>query len=212
MASTVEQVVSLHRCSINFLKLVSHTAICWFHWSRFAQYNWCSCQSRDSKGRQTDRQTDRPIDRQKQHFAANQRAPLKQSARQTPTQHWHHGGAAIWERWIPLPLSPSPGRWPVCTHTHTPLVLSGPLRLSSIAVEDAVENRGLYRVFVSRLFCRGFRHYSTTIARLSPPSGLERGSWGLPPVFGCEIGPPNRTPLSQRRSYRPWKSPANLVE
>ena len=46
---------------------------------------------------------------------------------------------------------------------------------SSISVEDAVENRGLYRVFVSRLLSRGFRHYSTTIARLSPPSGLERG-------------------------------------
>ena len=46
--------------------------------------------------------------------------------------------------------------------------------LDSIAVEDAVENRGLYRILVSRLFSRGLRHYSTTIARLSPPSGLER--------------------------------------
>ena len=59
---------------------------------------------------------------------------------------------------------------------------------SSIAVEDAVENRSLYRVLVSRLFQRGFRHYSITIARLSPLSGLERGGWGLLPVFGCEIG------------------------
>ena len=40
---------------------------------------------------------------------------------------------------------------------------------SSIAVEDAVENRGLYRVFVARLFLRGLRHYSATIAWLSPP-------------------------------------------
>ena len=32
-------------------------------------------------------------------------------------------------------------------------MLSGPLAVeSSIAVEDAVENRGLYRIFVSRLF------------------------------------------------------------
>ena len=33
--------------------------------------------------------------------------------------------------------------------------------------------RGLYRVFVSHLFLKGFEHYSTTIARLSPSSGLE---------------------------------------
>ena len=46
---------------------------------------------------------------------------------------------------------------------------------SSIAVEDAVENRGLYRVFVLCLFSRGFRHYRATIARWSRPSGLERG-------------------------------------
>ena len=44
---------------------------------------------------------------------------------------------------------------------------------SSIAVEDMVENGGLYRVFVSRLFKHGFRHYSTTIARLSFLGGLE---------------------------------------
>ena len=49
-------------------------------------------------------------------------------------------------------------------------VLSGPPAVeSSIAVEDVVENRSLYRVFVSRLFQRGLRHYSTTIARLSTP-------------------------------------------
>ena len=47
---------------------------------------------------------------------------------------------------------------------------------SSIAVEDVVENRGLYRVFVSRLFSSGLGHYSATIARLRPLSGLERGS------------------------------------
>ena len=46
---------------------------------------------------------------------------------------------------------------------------------SSIVVEDADENRGLYRVSVSRLLSKGFGRYSTTIARSSPPSGLERG-------------------------------------
>ena len=55
-----------------------------------------------------------------------------------------------------------------------PQHLVAPAVETSIAVEDAVENRGLYRVFVSRLFERGFRHYSATIAPLSPPSGLER--------------------------------------
>ena len=44
-----------------------------------------------------------------------------------------------------------------------------------MAVGDAVENRGLYRVFVSRLFSRGFGHYSAIFARLSPISSLERG-------------------------------------
>ena len=57
--------------------------------------------------------------------------------------------------------------------TFCALTLSGPLQLRVIAVEDAVENRGLYRVFVSRLLSRGFGHYSATIARLSPLSGLE---------------------------------------
>ena len=43
-----------------------------------------------------------------------------------------------------------------------------PLRLRvSIAVEDAVENRGHYRAFVSHLFEKGLRHYSTTITWLS---------------------------------------------
>ena len=47
--------------------------------------------------------------------------------------------------------------------------LSGPQTVeSSIAVEEAVENRGLYRVFVSRLFEQGFGHYSATIARWNP--------------------------------------------
>ena len=47
---------------------------------------------------------------------------------------------------------------------------------SSIVFEDAVENRGLYRVFVSRFFfSKGLRHYSTSIARLNFLSGLERG-------------------------------------
>ena len=46
---------------------------------------------------------------------------------------------------------------------------------SSIAVEDAVVNRGLSRVFVSCLFSKGSRHCSTTIAHLSFLGGLERG-------------------------------------
>ena len=52
-------------------------------------------------------------------------------------------------------------------------VLWPPAVESSIAVEDAVENHGLYRVLVSCIW--GFGHKSTTIARLSPLSGLERG-------------------------------------
>ena len=66
----------------------------------------------------------------------------------------------------------------------------------SMAVEDAVENRGLYRVFVSRLYYGGFGHYSATIARSSPPSGLERRGWGLPPVFGCKIGRDRGLPIA----------------
>ena len=61
----------------------------------------------------------------------------------------------------PIPSWPK-SQWPPAVET-------------SIAVEDAVENRGLYRIFVSRLFLRGLGHYSATIARLSPLSGLERG-------------------------------------
>ena len=64
-------------------------------------------------------------------------------------------------------ISADPSYWP-------------PAVESSIAVDDAVENRGLYRIlvsrlFVSRLFGRGLGHYSATIARLRPLSGLERG-------------------------------------
>ena len=68
---------------------------------------------------------------------------------------------------------------------------------SSIAVEDAVENRNLYRIFVLRLLKKGFRHKSTTIARLSLLSGLEPGGWEFLVVCGCkigEIGPPKHTP------------------
>ena len=61
----------------------------------------------------------------------------------------------------------------------------------------ALKNRSLYRVLLLRLFSRGFGHYSPTIARLSPLSGLERGASELLQL--CvdarqgEIGPPNRT-------------------
>ena len=47
---------------------------------------------------------------------------------------------------------------------------------TSIAVEGTVENHGLYRVFVSRLFLKAFGHYGTTIARLNFLGGLEQGS------------------------------------
>ena len=40
--------------------------------------------------------------------------------------------------------------------------------------DDVVENRGLYRVFVSRLCQKGFTHYSATIAQLNLLGGLER--------------------------------------
>ena len=54
---------------------------------------------------------------------------------------------------------------------------------------DAVENRGLYRVFVSQLFARGFRPYCTTIAWLSLLSGLGCGGLVILPDSegGCEI-------------------------
>ena len=44
-----------------------------------------------------------------------------------------------------------------------PNKLSGPIA-GSIAVKDAVENRGLYRVFVSRLFRACFRRVFDTVA------------------------------------------------
>ena len=46
---------------------------------------------------------------------------------------------------------------------------------SSIRVEDVAENRGLCGLFVTRLFLRGFRHCSATIAWLIFLGGLERG-------------------------------------
>ena len=75
-----------------------------------------------------------------------------------------------------------------------------PLVESSIAVEDAIENRDHYRGFVSRFFFKGWRHYSTTIARLSFLGGFKRGvenSLGPKTVCGCELGkiaPPNCIP------------------
>ena len=42
--------------------------------------------------------------------------------------------------------------------------------------------------FCFALVLKGFSHYSTTIVRLSPLSGLERGGWELLPVWGWEIG------------------------
>ena len=64
------------------------------------------------------------------------------------------------------------------------LQLSGPLRLR---VQSWSRTRlriaGLYRVFVSRLFYKGLRHYRATIARLSFLSGLEQGGRGLLHAF-----------------------------
>ena len=53
-----------------------------------------------------------------------------------------------------------------------------PVVEASIAVEDAVENRSLDRVFVSSLCRSGFGHCSTTIARLSPESSVLQRSSG----------------------------------
>ena len=56
---------------------------------------------------------------------------------------------------------------------------------SSIAVEDvAIENCR----FGFALLLKGFRHYSTTIARLNFLGGSERGGLELLPVWGPEIG------------------------
>ena len=57
------------------------------------------------------------------------------------------------------------------------------------------ESRSLSR-FCFALVLKGFGHYSATIARLRPLSGLERGGWGLPPVFGCEIGRDRGLPIA----------------
>ena len=57
------------------------------------------------------------------------------------------------------------------------------------------ESRSLSR-FCFALVLKGFWHYSTTIVRLSPPSGLERGGWELPPVRGCEIGWDRALPIA----------------
>ena len=69
-------------------------------------------------------------------------------------------------------------------------------------------------VFVSRLFSRGFGHYSATIARLNPLSGLERGGWELLPVRGCEIGRDRAfqsRSLLQRGSYSGRGAEAEIV-
>ena len=62
---------------------------------------------------------------------------------------------------------------------------------------EAVEDCGLYCVFVLRLFYKGCRHYSTTMAQLSFLGGLERGGWAILPVCGHEIGR-DRVSQSQR--------------
>ena len=68
---------------------------------------------------------------------------------------------------------------------------------SSSAVEDAVENRSLYRVFVSRLFSRGLGHSSATIARLSAPKRFRTRRLRTPTtVFGCEIGRDRGLPIA----------------
>ena len=61
-----------------------------------------------------------------------------------------------------------------------------------------------------------FRHYSTTIARLSLVSGLERGGRELLPGWvgmrdRGEIGPPNRTPYRRGGSYSGRGGQAEIV-
>ena len=66
--------------------------------------------------------------------------------------------------------------------------LSGPLR---VTVQSRSRTRLRIAAPVTLLFravLKGFRHYSTTIAQLSFPDGLERGGWELLPVPGCQIG------------------------
>ena len=53
---------------------------------------------------------------------------------------------------LPRKFRDFPGGQPLSLGSLTPSPDSQELSLSSIAVEDAVENRGLYRVFASRLF------------------------------------------------------------
>ena len=77
---------------------------------------------------------------------------------------------------------------------------------SSIAVEDAIENRGLYHVF-----CTCFKEVldtSTTIAQLSPLFGLGRGGSELLPVRGCEMAWHS---LSQRGFYSVRRGEAEIV-
>ena len=54
---------------------------------------------------------------------------------------------------------------------------------SSIAVEEAVDYRGLYRIFVSCFFSKGPRRHSTIIVRLSLLSALGWGGGVILPVW-----------------------------
>ena len=95
------------------------------------------------------------------------------------------------------------------------IFLSGPLRLR---VQSRSRTQLRIAASIAFLFRACFKgvwgHYSTTIARLNPESGLERGGRELPPVRGCEIARDSASQsrsLLQRGSYSGRGSEAEIV-
>ena len=90
----------------------------------------------------------------------------------------------------------SGGSWVVCKWAIS--ALSDPVRLRVQSRPGMQLRIATYVAFLFRTcFERGFRHYSTTVAWLSPLSGLERGGWEFLLACGCETGrdrASNRTP------------------
>ena len=140
------------------------------------------------------------------------------SAQNSVSSLWHTNMRLRGTYWA---LSPELGEgqkthWARCSKLYSPKPYSACLRLmwrsasakkgryrkSLVAPCGWEFNRGRGRNWESRSLSRfcfalvGFRHYGTTIARLSPLSGLERGGWGLPPAFGCEIGRDRGLPIA----------------
>ena len=106
--------------------------------------------------------------------------------------------------WFSVRQNEAQSCWRVCTWERW--WLSGPHAVeSSTAVKTAVDYCGL--IFVSCLFSRGLRHYSTTIARLSFPScGLGwGGAWIHPRRWFASRGRAKRNRLLTQ-----WFSPILL--